>query len=123
LAMNKAPLLLWMHRLHHADRDLGLMSGLRFHSFEAAGSMLRQAGAVFAPFKAATDYWPAEKAFMLNCRVSGLDALLASLRDAVIATGTRADRDTPEAGRFARMYDGRANRSSYGSPLPWADQK
>jgi len=64
---------------------------------------------VFAPFKAATDYWPAEKAFMLNFRVQGLDALLASLKAAGIEIETRAEWDTPETGRFARVHDPEGN--------------
>ncbi len=64
---------------------------------------------VFAPFKAETDYWPADKAFMLNFRVTGLDALLASLRSAGIAFETRPEWDTPETGRFARVYDPEGN--------------
>lgn len=35
---------------------------------------------VFAPFKADSDYFGANKAFMINLRVSGLDALLETLR-------------------------------------------
>ncbi|MBK8198669.1 MAG: VOC family protein [Acidobacteria bacterium] len=64
---------------------------------------------VFAPFKAATDYWPAGKSYMLNFRVSGLDALLASLRAAGIAVETRKEWDTPETGRFARVHDPEGN--------------
>ena len=37
---------------------------------------------VFAPFKRDTDYFAADKAFMINLRVSDLDGLLASLREA-----------------------------------------
>lgn len=37
-----------MHRLHHADRNLDVTSGPRFHPFEAAVLRLRKAGAVFA---------------------------------------------------------------------------
>lgn len=46
---------------------------------------------------------------MLNFRMSGLDALLASLRDAGIPIETRAEWDTPETGRFARVYDPEGN--------------
>ena len=43
----------------------------------------QQAGpTVFAPFKADTDYFPAEKQFMINLRVDDLDTLLTSLRAA-----------------------------------------
>lgn len=69
-----------------------------------------QAGpSIFAPFKAATDYWPEGKAYMLNFRVTGLGALLASLRAAGIEIETRAEWDTPETGKFARISDPEGN--------------
>src|SRR4051794_24873728 len=34
---------------------------------------------VFAPFETSTDYWAADKQFMLNLRVSDLDGLLERL--------------------------------------------
>ena len=60
---------------------------------------------VFAPFKETTDYFAADKQFMLNLRVSGLDELLTTLRTANIAVETRTEWDTPETGRFARIHD------------------
>ncbi|MEO7998572.1 MAG: VOC family protein [Gemmatimonadaceae bacterium] len=60
---------------------------------------------VFAPFKETTDYFPAEKQFMLNLRVSEIDELLDKLRAANITVETKAEWDTPETGRFARIYD------------------
>lgn len=60
---------------------------------------------VFAPFKATTEYFAADKQWMLNLRVSGLDALIASLRAAGIVVETRAEWDAPETGRFARLHD------------------
>ena len=60
---------------------------------------------VFAPFPADSDYFAADKAFMLNFRVSGLDALITALRDAGIRVETRAEWDAPETGRFARLHD------------------
>ncbi len=64
---------------------------------------------VFQPFKADTDYFAADKAFMLNLRVDGLDDLLARLRAAGIAVETRAEWNSPEAGRFARVHDPEGN--------------
>lgn len=64
---------------------------------------------VFAPFKADTDYFAADKAFMLNFRVRGMDALLDRLRAAGIAVETRAEWDAPETGRFARIHDPEGN--------------
>jgi hypothetical protein len=64
---------------------------------------------VFAPFKQSTDYFPADRQFMINLRVVGMDDLLASLRAADIAIETRAEWDTPETGRFARIHDPEGN--------------
>jgi catechol 2,3-dioxygenase-like lactoylglutathione lyase family enzyme len=64
---------------------------------------------VFQPFKATTDYFAADKQFMINLRVSELDALLESLRAAGIAVETRAEWDSPEIGRFARVHDPEGN--------------
>lgn len=64
---------------------------------------------VFAPFKADTDYFSADKQFMLNLRVSDLDALIATLTTAGIAVETRAEWDDPATGRFARLHDPEGN--------------
>lgn len=64
---------------------------------------------VFAPFKADTDYFAADKAFMINFRVSDLDALLDGLRAADIAIITKAEWDNPDVGRFARIHDPEGN--------------
>ncbi len=64
---------------------------------------------VFAPFAADTDYFAADRAFMINLRVSGLDALLHSLRSAGIEIITKAEWDDPAVGRFARIHDPEGN--------------
>jgi predicted enzyme related to lactoylglutathione lyase len=64
---------------------------------------------VFAPFKADTDYFAADKAFMINFRVSDLDALLDGLRAADIAIITKVEWDDPDVGRFARIHDPEGN--------------
>jgi predicted enzyme related to lactoylglutathione lyase len=69
----------------------------------AAGPM------VFAPFRETTDYFPADRQFMINLRVEGIDDLLASLRAAGIAVETRTEWDAPETGRFARIHDPEGN--------------
>lgn len=63
---------------------------------------------VFAPFPAGTDYFPADRQYMLNLRVSDLDSLLDRLRGAGVAVETRAEWDG-EAGRFARIQDPEGN--------------
>lgn len=64
---------------------------------------------VFAPFKQDTDYFAADKAFMINLRVSGLDALVARLEADGIACERRAEWDDPSVGRFARIHDPEGN--------------
>ncbi len=64
---------------------------------------------VFAPFRAGTDYFAADKTYMINLRVERLDDLLASLAAAGIAAETRAEWDAPEVGRFARIHDPEGN--------------
>lgn len=60
---------------------------------------------VFMPFKHDTDYFPADRPWMLNLRVQEIDALLDKLRAAGIAVETRAEWDSPDTGRFARIQD------------------
>lgn len=64
---------------------------------------------VFAPFKESTDYFPAGKQWMINFRVDDLTGLMAQLGSAGIAIETRAEWDTPETGRFARIHDPEGN--------------
>lgn len=59
---------------------------------------------VFAPFPSDSDYFPAEQPFMLNLRVTDLDALDARLRRAGIEVERRDEWET-EYGRFARIHD------------------
>lgn len=69
-----------------------------------------QAGpCVFAPFNAETDYFAADRQWMLNFRVDDLDGLLATLRVAEIAVSTNPEWDMPGVGRFARIHDPEGN--------------
>jgi glyoxylase I family protein len=70
----------------------------------------QQAGVtIFAPFSATTDYFPADKQWMINFRVDDLDALMAQLAASGIAVETRPEWDTPQTGRFARIIDPEGN--------------
>ena len=64
---------------------------------------------VFAPFEAATDYWAADKQFMLNLRVSDLDSLLEQLTASGIAVIANPEWNDPSVGRFARIHDPEGN--------------
>ena len=64
---------------------------------------------VFAPFKADTDYFAADKQWMLNLRVSDIDALIARLHAAGIEVITKPEWDDPQTGRFACIHDPEGN--------------
>lgn len=64
---------------------------------------------VFAPFEANTDYFAADRQWMLNLRVSGLEDLLEQLNASGVAIETRAEWDSPETGSFARIHDPEGN--------------
>lgn len=71
----------------------------------------QQAGpTVFSPFKETSDYFAADKRWMLNLRVDDLDGLITSLKTAGIEVIQKAEWDaTPEIGRFARIHDPEGN--------------
>lgn len=71
---------------------------------------------VFAPFEQDSDYFPAEKQWMINLRVDDIDALMERLQAAGIAVETRAEWDTPETGRFARIQDPEGNQIELWEP-------
>lgn len=64
---------------------------------------------VFAPFKADTDYFAADKTFMINLRVTGLDDILAHLRSIGVEIITKPEWDEGGIGRFARVHDPEGN--------------
>jgi glyoxylase I family protein len=63
---------------------------------------------VFAPFAADTEYFPADHGWMLNLRVTGLDALITRLRDAGVEVITHPDWNG-DYGHFARVHDPEGN--------------
>jgi predicted enzyme related to lactoylglutathione lyase len=91
---------------------LGIGAGCVSDPAAAANDWYWQAGGgptVFAPFKADTDYFPADKAFMINLRVDDLDAVLAPFRAAGLAIVTKDEWNDPAIGRFARVHDPEGN--------------
>jgi catechol 2,3-dioxygenase-like lactoylglutathione lyase family enzyme len=68
---------------------------------------MQEAGpTVFSPFAADTDYFAADRQWMLNLRVDDLAGLVARLRAAGIPVETRAEWDGDGSyGSFARIHD------------------
>jgi predicted enzyme related to lactoylglutathione lyase len=71
----------------------------------------QQAGpTVFTPFEDDSDYFAADKRFILNLRVDDLAGMIESLTAAGIPVITKAEWDaTPEIGKFARIHDPESN--------------
>jgi glyoxylase I family protein len=81
------------------------------------GSWDQQAGqTIFSPFDADTDYFPADKQWMLNLRVDGLDPLKAALEAKGIEVITNPEWDAPGVGRFARLFDPEGNQIELWEP-------
>lgn len=72
---------------------------------------------VLQPFRATTDYFPADRQAMLNLRVSDLAALVARLDAAGIAVERKAEWDG-EYGKFARIFDPEGNPIELWEPQP-----
>ena len=62
---------------------------------------------VFSPFQADTDYFAADKTFMLNFRVADLDAIITQLKSADIEVSHEIEMEG--IGRFARIHDPEGN--------------
>jgi catechol 2,3-dioxygenase-like lactoylglutathione lyase family enzyme len=82
---------------------LGIGTGANGEWETAAGP------SVFAPFPADSDYFAADHRWMLNLRVTNLDAMVAALTAAGVAVRTDPDWDMPGIGRFARIHDPEGN--------------
>jgi len=71
---------------------------------------------VFAPFDADSDYFAADKTFMLNFRVADLDAMTAKLKSAGIEVSHESEMEG--IGRFARIHDPEGNAIELWEPAP-----
>ena len=96
-----------------ADDPAALSAWYRTHlgmDIGAYGQWSQSAGpTVFSPFDRGSDYFPADRQWMLNLRVDDLDAMLASLRAAAVEVRTDPSWDDPSVGRFARIHDPEGN--------------
>src|ERR1044072_5090666 len=79
----------------HLGLDVEEYGGVTFREDGASieSSPKRQAYTVWSPFDADTDYFaPSEKPFMINFRVTDLDALLAQLRSEGVEVDDRTEK-------------------------------
>ena len=101
----------------HLGLDVEEYGGVTFREGGASlePSPKRQAYTTWAPFEADSDYFaPSEKPFMINFRVTDLDALLAKLR----GEGVKVDEETQrsEFGYFGWAMDPEGNRIELWEP-------
>lgn len=64
---------------------------------------------LFAPFTADSDYFAADKAFMINFRVTELDGMIEKLRGGGITVITKPEWDQRGVGKFAQIHDPEGN--------------
>lgn len=77
---------------------------------------MQSAGAtVFSPFAADTDYFPADRQYMVNFRVADMDAMLAQLTAAGETAGETQVMDG--IGRFCRIHDPEGNPIELWEPV------
>jgi predicted enzyme related to lactoylglutathione lyase len=91
-------------------QHLGIGGEDPFHWTQTAGP------ALFMPFKQDTDYFPAPKQWMINFRVTGLEGMIAALRESGITVSTNPAWDTPQTGKFAHLDDPEGNRVELWEP-------
>ena len=97
----KDPVSLAQWYKHHFDIPIGL-DGSKDPEWKTDAG-----GTIFAPFAQSSDYFPADRVFMINFRVEGLNALLATLEASGIPS---SHHETMEGvGTFARVHDPEGN--------------
>ncbi|WP_299840061.1 VOC family protein [uncultured Paracoccus sp.] len=85
------------------DRHLGI-------GWRGEGPWQQAAGpTILAPFRQDTDYFPADRQWLLNLRVDDLAGMMARLQVAGIAVETRPEEWDSEVGNFARIHDPEGN--------------
>ena len=72
---------------------------------------------LYAPFPKDSDYFPEDRAFMLNLRVEGMEDLIARLEGAGIMVERDDEWNSPEVGRFVRIHDPEGNPIELWEPI------
>ena len=76
-------------------------------NMEMAPWMTESGVTVFSPFAADTDYFAADKTFMLNFRVADLGMMVTQLKSAGIKVSDESEME--DLGGFARIHDPEGN--------------
>jgi predicted enzyme related to lactoylglutathione lyase len=100
----------------HLGLEVEEWGGLSFRENDPANqNPRRQAATVWSPFAPDTDYFaPSEKPFMINFRVTNLDALLTKLRSEGVTVDEKTDKS--DFGYFGWAMDPEGNRIELWEP-------
>ena len=118
VASHKVPLLWRFHRMHHADRDIDVTTGIRFHPVEIVGSMAWKAAVVVALGA------PPEAVIVFEIVLNGTAMFNHSnwKLPLWLDRWLRLVLVTPDMHRVHHSAIGDETDSNYGFNLPWWDR-
>jgi sterol desaturase/sphingolipid hydroxylase (fatty acid hydroxylase superfamily) len=118
VAFHKAPLLWRLHRMHHADPDFDVTTGVRFHPFEIVISMLVKIAVVIAlgipPVAVIAFEIVLNATSMFNHGNVAMPSWLDRALRAIVVT--------PDMHRVHHSVDPRETDSNFGFNLSWWDR-
>jgi sterol desaturase/sphingolipid hydroxylase (fatty acid hydroxylase superfamily) len=118
VAFHKVPLLWRLHRMHHADLDIDVTTGLRFHPFEILISMLIKIAVVIALGIPPVAVFVFEVALNATSMFSHGNVSMPSWLDRAL----RLIVVTPDMHRVHHSIDAPETDSNFGFNLPWWDR-
>lgn len=118
VASHKVPLFWRFHRMHHADRDIDVTTGVRFHPVEIIASMAWKAAVVVALGA------PPEAVIIFEIVLNGTAMFNHSNTKLPLAVDRvlRLVLVTPDMHRVHHSAKGDETDSNYGFNLPWWDR-
>ena len=118
VAFHKAPLLWRLHRMHHADPDFDVTTGVRFHPFEILISMLIKIAVVIALGIPPVAVIAFEVVLNATSMFNHGNVTMPSWLDRAL----RAIVVTPDMHRVHHSVDARETDSNFGFNLSWWDR-
>jgi len=118
VAFHKVPLLWRLHRMHHADLDIDVTTGVRFHPFEILISMLIKIAVVLALGIAPIAVFVFEVVLNATSMFNHANVSMPSWLDRAL----RLIVVTPDMHRVHHSIFARETDSNFGFNLPWWDR-
>jgi sterol desaturase/sphingolipid hydroxylase (fatty acid hydroxylase superfamily) len=118
VAFHKVPLLWRLHRMHHADPDIDVTTGVRFHPFEILISMLIKIAVVIALGIPPIGVFAFEVVLNATSLFNHGNVSMPSWLD----RGLRLIVVTPDMHRVHHSIAARETDSNFGFNLPWWDR-